>query len=270
VSAVLVRFALRSNAPRLAAVALGLALWGYLMTVVYARFGADVRQILESGLFGDIVDLLSAFTGGNVFSLSGSIALSFLHPVAIVLVATLAVGYPLGAIAGERQRGTLEVLLARPIGRRGLLGSVLVVLVVLISLAVAAVLAGAAVAAVVEGVAAELDPAALAACWLNGVALYLAIGCLAIVASASSDRVVPALGTTFAFVLTSSAIDVIGTVWPSAAGLRPWSVFHYLPVAEVLRGRLSPTDLAVLGAVAMAAFGAALVIFPRRDLAAPA
>ncbi len=31
-----------------------------------------------------------------------------------------AVGFPVAAIAGERQRGTLEVLLARPISRRAL------------------------------------------------------------------------------------------------------------------------------------------------------
>lgn len=262
-------FAIRTNAVRLAAVSAGLALWGYLLALTYARFGADFRELIESGLFGDVLDLVSAFTGGNVFSLAGSIALGFLHPIAIALVSILAVGYPIGALAGERQRGTLEVLLARPVGRRSLLVTVLAVLLVLVSIAVAATLVGTAVAAVLEGVGDELDPAALVACWLNGVVLYVAIGCVAILASAASDRVVPALGVTLAFVLVSYAIEVIGTIWPAAGGLRPWSVFHYLPATDVLLGRLAVGDIAVLAAVAAAAFAAALVVFPRRDLAAP-
>jgi ABC-type transport system involved in multi-copper enzyme maturation permease subunit len=266
---VLVGSALRTNLPRIVAVSIGLGLWGYLLTIVYATFGADFRELVESGLFGDVVELLSAFTGGNVFSLAGSIALGFLHPVPISLVTVLAVGYPIGALAGERQRGTIEVLLARPIGRRSLLGAVLVVLVVVVSVAVAATLVGAALAAAVEGVGDELEPSALAACWLNGVFLYTAIGCVAILASASSDRVVPALGASLGFVIASYAVEVIGTIWPDAAGLRPWSVFHYLPASDVLVGRLDPLDLAVLGGVAAGSFGLALVIYPRRDLAAP-
>ena len=34
------------------------------------------------------------------------------------MLGIIAIGYPATAIAGERQRGTLEVLLARPVSRR--------------------------------------------------------------------------------------------------------------------------------------------------------
>ena len=45
-------------------------------------------------------------------------ALGFIHPIAVGLNLVFAVGFAPAAIAGERQRGTLEVLLSRPISRR--------------------------------------------------------------------------------------------------------------------------------------------------------
>ena len=53
------------------------------------------------------------FGGGDIFTLSGSIALGAIHPISLILNSVFAVGLATAAIAGERQRGTLEVLLAR-------------------------------------------------------------------------------------------------------------------------------------------------------------
>ncbi len=49
-----------------------------------------------------------------------SIALGFIHPIAIMLTSVFAVGFSACAVSGERQRGTLEVALARLISRRAL------------------------------------------------------------------------------------------------------------------------------------------------------
>ena len=64
-------------------------------------------------------------------------------------------------------------------------------------------------------------------------------------------------------------LDVIGDLWPDARGLQPYSLFHYFDARAALTGDPRWTDLAVLGAVVVAAVGYALVAFPRRDLAAP-
>ena len=44
--------------------------------------------------------------------------IGFQHPLAIGLVGIFAVGSTASAVAGEREGGTLEVLLARPLSRR--------------------------------------------------------------------------------------------------------------------------------------------------------
>ena len=57
--------------------------------------------------------------------------------------------------------------------------------------------------------------------------------------------------------------------WPAAEWLQPYSIFHYLKAKAILTGMAAPFDLAVLGSVILMAMAWALVVFPRRDLAAP-
>jgi len=85
----------------------------------------------------------------------------------------------------------------------------------------------------------------------------------------SFDRLTPALGLSLAVVLVSYFLDVIGQLWPDAAFLQPYSLFHYLDVRSALAGLPDPFDFAVLAAVISVAVAYALVVFPRRDLAAP-
>src|SRR5262249_54458133 len=107
----------RSQRTKLVIVAAALAAWSTFLPIIYASFGAQIKQVVDSGIFPK---QLMNFGGGDPFSLGGSIALGYIHPIAIILVAIFAVGFATTAVAGERQRGTLEVLLARPVSRRGL------------------------------------------------------------------------------------------------------------------------------------------------------
>ena len=64
-------------------------------------------------------------------------------------------------------------------------------------------------------------------------------------------------------------LEVLGSLWPAAAPLQPYSLFHYLKVKAILSGAAAPADLVVLSSVILMAMVWALVVFPRRDLAAP-
>ena len=74
---------------------------------------------------------------------------------------------------------------------------------------------------------------------------------------------------TVAIVVVSYFLEILGSLWPDAQGLQPYSLFHYLAAREVLAGTTDVAGLALLAGVALAAIGWALVEFPRRDLAAP-
>jgi hypothetical protein len=99
--------------------------------------------------------------------------------------------------------------------------------------------------------------------------LWGSIAAIALAASVSFDRLTPALGVTLAIVIVSYFLYVLGSLWPDAAGLEPYSLFNYLASRDILNGTVDLGGLALLALVGAIAIGVALVVFPRRDLAAP-
>jgi ABC-2 type transport system permease protein len=138
-----------------------------------------------------------------------------------------------------------------------------------VGIAVLGSILGSLIGASLTGRTADLGVSQLPLLWLNGALLYWAIGAIALLASASFDRLSQALGVTLAFVVVSYFLDVLGSLWPDAKGLQPYSVFHYLDPKAILAGFPDADDLIVLGTITAVAVVAAMLLFPRRDLAAP-
>ncbi len=251
---------------KLVIVCLGLAVWGALFPIIYVSFGEMMRELLDSGL---IPEEMMNFGGGDVFSLSGSIAIGAIHPIALVLNSVFAVGFSVAAVAGERQRGTLEVLLARPLSRRTVYWTLLAAGLLFVALAVTATILGVVAGSTLSGVADQLATARLPLLWLNGVLLFGAITAIGLAASVSFDRMSPALGVTAALVVVMYFLEVLGTFWPDAQFLQPYSLFHYYDPKDILEGTARAGDFGVLAIVAAIAIGWAIIEFPRRDLAAP-
>src|SRR3972149_2576560 len=135
---------LQAQRSKLLIVAVALGIWGVLMPLIYAQLidtplGARFKEMIDSGLFPA---QFAQFGGGNLFTLPGSIALGFIHPIFVAIVCVFAIGFTVAAVAGERQRGTLEVVLARPISRRKAYCSLLGATIVLVGLAILALGAG--------------------------------------------------------------------------------------------------------------------------------
>jgi ABC-2 type transport system permease protein len=256
----------RSQRTKLLIVCVAMAAWSVFMPVIYKSFGEQVKAIVDSGIFPK--ELMN-FGGGDVFSLGGSIAIGFIHPIAIVLIGIFAIGFTTTAVAGERQRGTLEVVLARPISRRTLYATELAAALVFVGLVLLGAIVGTLIGSVLAGAVGELAIERLPMLWLNGFLLWGAIAAISLAASVAFDRLTPALGITLAIVVISYFLEVLGSLWPDAAGLQKYSVFHYLAARDILAGTVSLGGLGLLAVVGAAAIGFALVVFPRRDLAAP-
>jgi ABC-2 type transport system permease protein len=266
VSLPLLRRIWRAQRPRLAIVSLALVAWAFLMPVVFATFGRQMAILLEADIIPkEFLRLL----GSDPFSLEGAVALGWIHPIAIGLQVLLPIGLGALAIAGERQRGTLEVLLSRPVSRRAFYLTALVVLAICAVVTVLAAVLGTLAGAAAYGVTEELDVGRLPLLAGNTVLLLVALGSIALAASASFDRVGPPLGIGLAVLLLGYLFDVLGTLWPDAEFLQPWSPFHYLQPLDILGGRGDERDLLVLAGIIVAATAYGLWRFPRRDLAAP-
>ena len=256
----------RAYRVRLLIVTIALAVWGAILPVVYDSFGAQFKEMLDSGL---IPPQFAQFGGGDIFSLTGAIALGFVHPISIGLMLVFAVGFSAASVAGERQRGTLEILLSRPLSRRTTYWTLALAAALFIGVTIAGFLGGAFAGTAMTGRLDELGVRDLPLLWLNGFLLFGAIGAISLALSVSFDRLSPALGISLGFVLISYFLEVLGSLWPDAKGLQPYSLFHYLDPKAILAGLAEPKDFAILAVVMGTAVAAALLIFPRRDLAAP-
>jgi ABC-2 type transport system permease protein len=266
VSTVLFGHLWRSQRTKLAIVCVAMLAWSAFLPVIYQSFGQQMRVLVDSGI---IPRQLTNFGGGDVFSLAGSVAVGYIHPIAIILISIFAIGFGASAVAGERQRGTLEVLLARPLSRRRVYVTILLATLAFIGLVLAAAQLGTLLGAAIVGVTGELHAERLPILWLNGMLLWGAIAAIALAASVSFDRLTPALGLTLAIVVVSYFLYVLSSLWPDAKGLEPYSIFYYLHSRDVLNGTVDLAGFGLLTAVAVVAIVVALVVFPRRDLAAP-
>src|SRR3972149_2240158 len=82
---------LQAQRSKLLIVAVALGIWGVLMPLIYAQLidtplGARFKEMIDSGLFPA---QFAQFGGGNLFTLPGSIALGFIHPIFVALVCRL-------------------------------------------------------------------------------------------------------------------------------------------------------------------------------------
>jgi ABC-2 type transport system permease protein len=256
----------RSQRTKLLVICLAMAAWNAFLPVIYHSFGIQMKALVDSGV---IPKQLTNFGGGDVFSLEGAIALGYVHPISIILVSIFAIGFSTSAVAGERQRGTLEVLLARPLSRTGLYVTLLAAVLLFIALVLVAASIGTVVGSAIVGVLPDLPIARLPALWLNGMLLWGGFAAIGLAASVSFDRLSPALGVTVAIVIVSYFLEILGSLWPDAAGLQKYSLFHYLTSRDVLTGTIDVAGFVILAVVGAIAIGVALVVFPRRDLAAP-
>ena len=262
----LLRHTWRVQRSKLAIVSIALAIWGFVPPIIYSQYGSQFAGLVESGL---LPKEFAKFGGGDVFSLAGSIALSFIHPIAIILTSVFAVGFSAAAVAGERQRGTLEVALARPISRRTFYFTLLTASFSFVAIAIAALLAGGVGGATYAGVVGELAFRNLPLLWLNSLLLFGAFAAIALASSVSFDRLTPAVGVTLGIVIAMYVLEVLGSLWPAAEWLQPYSLFHYFKAKSILTGVVEPFDMGVLAATILLAMTWALTVFPRRDLAAP-
>jgi ABC-2 type transport system permease protein len=251
---------------RLLVVGLVAFAWGALVPTFYTTFQDLFAGLVEGGFPENLLN----FGSGSLFSLGGAMTIGVQHPIGISLVAVFAVGAAAGAVAGERETGTLEVLLARPLSRRRLYVSVGVAVLVSIAITLALLLIGQVISINLLGVAAEIDQALVPLVWANGMLLWGAFAAFSLAASVSFDRRGPAMGLSLAYLGINYFFEILGSFLPDLEWTQEYSLFHHWNPGEIVTGSLDPFDLALLAAAVVLPVLWALVVFPRRDLAAPA
>jgi ABC-2 type transport system permease protein len=241
--------------------------WGALMPIIYDAFDDVIREFANSGAFPEQMFNLGS---GSLFNLPGTLTLGFQHPMALAMLGIFAVGASATAISGERARGTLEVLLARPISRTVLYVTILAALLAAVLIVLCAILAGKIGATAAIGLGDELDLGQLPLVIVNGFGLWAAFTTFGLAMSVTFDRPGPAIGLSLAWLLIHYFFEILGSLWTDVAWTQEYSLLHHFNVGEILTGKLDPIDLVIVYVAAIIPVIYALLVFPKRDLAAPA
>ena len=205
--------------------------------------------------------------GGLVSTPSGYLATGYRHPVYLIILAAFVIGSSSGAMAREIERGTIFLLLARPVQRHRLVIAKLAAMSLGLVLLASVSLFGSWVGVLAAGID-GVNFGYILLVQLNAVFLFMAIGGYSFLISAVSSEggrtTVLAAGLAVVFFFA----DFLAALWSPVEFLGPLSIFHYYdPVSIIGRGGVLGLDLAILGIVAIIGFAAAIVAFERRDIA---
>ena len=257
----------REHRATLLACLLALVAVALLITLSFRAFG----KMYESMMSMMSPAMMTAFYGGSlagVNAANGWVMAGFIHPIVFLALSSFVIAVATRSLAGEVERGTIDILLACPLARGRLVTTAAVVIMGGLLILLGGLFAGTVAGAALAGSAREVNFAALGWLTVNLFALFLAIGGYSLLFGAlNSER---GRATAWAAGITAAAwfINLIAELWDKLQPLRTFSVFHYYQAQPVMvSGHPAWTDLGILISLAVAAFTAALVVFRRRDIA---
>jgi ABC-2 type transport system permease protein len=241
------------------------AILAAVLPMLWEQFSSQLLQ------FEFIQAIISALLGTDIGDMLGPealMAIAWVHPVVLAIIWTHAIVFCTRVPASEIDRGTIDVLFGLPVSRWR------------VYLSETAVLAGSGVFLIAMGIlghrlgmlTAEWDekPALgpLIAVTANFFCLYLAVGGLAFLVSAVSDRRGRAIAVVFAILLASFLLNFLAQFWRLAEMVSFLSLMSYHKPLVVMRadGGWPLADMAVLVGVAAATWLAGGIWFARRDI----
>lgn len=249
----------------------------------FRLLGLPIEQI-RATVFQGPGQIIQALMGGDTIRIDHAldmVSIAYVHPLTQTILCVWAVGRSSGAIAGEIDRGTMELLLAQPIRRSHVVLAHLCVDLLTIPVLCLSMWVGTALGVTLIGFvghpqeALRVNPWVFGPCLVNVALLIFAMSGLTMWLSAAGRFRWQVLGLAVMVALVQFLVNVIGQLWDPAEPLRPFTVFYYYqPQPMILHSEWYKQGvvwirLAVLGALGILGYVMALVTFCRRDLPAP-
>jgi len=253
-----------------------LPIWGLMAVIIF------LFQIVMCGIVHDnesvktflqFLDVLPSFIktllGGESLragNISGLIAIGYHHPLVLTLYMLFAVGVPTGLLAGEVQRGTMELILSRAATKTHVyICAGLITVTGMFALVLVMFLGTVAATSLYEfGQTVPLHPFFKRA-FVGGL-LASAAGGIALLAAACFQRGT-AVTVTVAYLVANYFVSIVAEWWPRMKFLKPTTIFHYVEGPEMLHESAWPVaDMGVLVSILVVSTVLGGLIWSRRDL----
>jgi ABC-2 type transport system permease protein len=261
-------------------------LWGKVTqqsVAVTGKLAEQMRFFREVFFESETGKLVQRLIGGDQIDfgqVQDALSIGYVHPLIQTILCIWAIGRASGAIAGELDRGTLELLLAQPVARYQLIAAHFVVDLVTIPLLALSMWAGTCLGVLAFGLgepSAEIptfaEVASFAPALANVALLLFAVTGYTMLLSAAGRWRPRVMGIAVLLTLLQFLINVIAQAWKTIEWTRPLTVFYYYQPQPLILGKADAAE-AVRNAVVLCLIGTlgyvlALWTFCRRDLPAP-
>lgn len=244
---------------------LGLAGYVALIVAVWPTVKNNPALVKLHETYPEALKAFVSFGGEFDFSTpAGYLGAEIFSLLAPLLLLVAAIGGGARAIAGEEERGTLDLLLSAPVSRRRLalekLGALAVEVAGLGVVLWLALVVGSHAAGM------HLAVGNLAAAVAAAVLLALAFGCIALLLGAATGRRGLATGLTAALAVAAYLLNSLAPLVHALEHVRKASPFYHYVAGDPLRHGFAVGHGLVLVAIAVVAGLLAPVLFDRRDL----
>ena len=233
-----------------------LAIWPSIQTSgiseLWDRYPESLRKV-----FGATI---------NFTEFDGFITLEYLGQMWVIIMAAFVIGVATSSLAGEIEKGSMELLLSQPVSRRSIVVSrhfyMSIMLIALIAATMLPLMIG---APLVDG---ELSNTGVAAVSLLAFLFYEAIGSIAFFFSAIASSRGRALFAALGILIGSYALDLLSKFNEFIDNFHFLSLFYYYdPYRYLNSSSIAWGDLAVMVSITVVSTAAAVVWFERRDIA---
>jgi len=212
---------------------------------------------------------IKAFIGGDALqygNIAGLIAIGYQEPFVLLLYMLFAVGVPTALLAGEVQRGTMELILSRQTTKTQVYICAGLITVVGMYALVVVMFLGTVVSTNLYDFDQEVPLYCFFKLAVNGGILASAVGGIALLAAACFRRGM-AVSLTVAYLVVNYFIMIITQWWPRMKWLDPVTIFNYVDGAKIFTEPKWPVgDMSILISLLIVSTLAGGVIWHRRDL----
>jgi len=247
---------------------LGLAVVMGLLTALLPKILGDIDRIFEKLPFiKPIITALLGMDPGDGFSAQMMQAFLWVHPSVLALLWAHELMYCTRMPAGEIDRGSVDFLLSLPVSRWKLYVSETIGWIISGCIILLVGFSGHLLAS--SSLQPKMRPELFAvfSVLANLMAVYLAVGGLAFLVSASSDRRGRAIGIMFAILLASFLLNFLAQFWEPAKAISFLSIMEYYHPALVIQTGTFPwKDVSILATIAIVAWAIGGIIFRRRSI----
>ena len=214
-------------------------------------------------------DFIKAFMGGEVLevgNLAGLIAIGYQDPFVLLLYMLFAVGVPTALLAGEVQRGTMELILSRQTTKTHIYICAGFITVAGMYALVLVMFTGTVIATMLYDFYQEVPLYFFFKIAIVGGLLASAVGGIALLAAACFRRGL-AVSITVGYLVVNYFVSIIADWWPRMKFLEPATIFNYVDGPAMFDKPGWPIgDICVLLSLLTVSTVLGGIIWSRRDL----